>query len=65
MIKSVIRCPNDMVVVFDEDEEQVPEYQGRYEEMKERILKDAPPEAMFGRWFDFETDIRTVSRGEW
>lgn len=65
MIKSVIRCPNDMVVVFDEDEEQVPEYQGRYEEVKEHILKDAPPEAVFGHWFDFETEIRTVSRGEW
>jgi hypothetical protein len=65
MIKSVIRCPNDMVVVFDEDDEQIPEYQGRYEEVKERILKEAPPEAVFGHWFDYETDIKTVSREEW
>jgi len=65
MIKSVIRCPNDMVIVFDEDDEQIPQYQGRYEELKERILKDAPPEAVFGHWFDYETDIRTVSREEW
>ncbi len=65
MIKSVIRCQNDMVIVFDQDDEQVPEYQGRYEEVKERILKDAPPEAMFGHWFDYETDVRTVSRDEW
>jgi len=65
MIKSVIRCPNDMVMVFDENEEQIPEYQGQYQEVKERILKDAPPEAVFGHWFDYETDIRTVSREEW
>ncbi len=65
MIKSVIRCPNDMVIVLDEEGEQVPEYQGRYEEVKERILKDAPPETAFGHWFDYEADIRTVSREEW
>lgn len=54
-----------MVMVFDEDEEQIPEYQGQYEEVKERILKDAPPEAIFGQWIDYETDIRTVPREEW
>ncbi len=65
MIKSVIRCPNDMVIVFDEDEEQIPQYQGRYGEVKRRILEDAPLGAVFGHWFDFETDIRTVPREEW
>ena len=65
MIKSVIRCPNNMVIVFDEDDEQVPEYQGRYEEVREHVLRDAPPDALFGLWFDYETDIRTVLREEW
>ena len=65
MIKSVIRCPNDMVIVFDEDGEQIPEYQGQYPEVKGRILKDTPPEAVFGHWFDYESDIRTVSRRKW
>jgi len=65
MIRSVIRCPNDMVIVFDENEEQIPEYQGQYHEVKERILRDAPPEAVFGHWFDYESDIRTVSMEEW
>jgi len=65
MIRSVIKTPNNMVMVFDENEEQIPEYQGRYEEVKERILKDAPPETIFGRWLDYETDIKTVSREEW
>ena len=65
MIDSVIRCPNDMVVVFDENDEQIPEYQGRYEEVKERILQDAPPQAVFGHWLDYESDIKTVPREEW
>jgi len=54
-----------MVVVFDENDEQIPEYQGRYEEIKEYILRDALPDTLFGHWFDCETDIRTVSREEW
>ena len=65
MIRSVIRCPNDMVIVFDEYEEQIPEYQGQYQEVKERILRDAPAEAMFGHWPDYETDVITVSREDW
>lgn len=65
MIRSVIKTPNNMVMVFDEYGEQIPEYQGQYEEVKERILKDAPPETIFGYWFDYEADIQTVSREEW
>jgi hypothetical protein len=65
MIKSVIRCPNDMVLVFDQNEEQISEYQGRYQEVRELILKDAPLDAVFGRWLDYETDVTTVSREEW
>jgi len=65
VIKSVVRCPNNMVIVFDEDDEQVPEYQGRYNAVRERILRDAPPNTLFGLWFDYETDVRTISREEW
>jgi len=65
MIKSAIRCLNDMVLVFDEDDEQIPKYQGRYREVKRLILGDAPPEAVFGHWLGFGADIKTVSREEW
>ena len=65
MIRSVIKTPNNMALVFDENGEQIPEYQGQYEEVKERILKEATPETIFGHWVDYETDIQTVSRGEW
>lgn len=65
MIKSAIKCPNQMVIVFDEEGEQIPEYQGQYQEVRETILKDAPPEAIFGHWLDYEADIKTVPREEW
>jgi len=65
MIKSVIRTPNDMVMVFDENGEQLTEYQGHYAQVKARILKDARPSTIFGHWVDFQTDITTVSKDEW
>ena len=65
MIKSVIRCPNDMVLVFDDDEEQIQEYQGWYQQVRELILKDAPPDTVFGYWFNYENDIATLPREEW
>jgi hypothetical protein len=65
MIKSVIRCPNDMVLVFDDDEEQIPEYQGWYPQVRELILKDAPPDTIFGYWFNYESDVANLPREEW
>ncbi|NQT31931.1 MAG: hypothetical protein HQ588_06315 [Deltaproteobacteria bacterium] len=65
MIKSVIRCPNDMVLVFDDDEEQIPEYEGWYQQVRELILQDAPPDTVFGYWFNYEADISTLPREEW
>ena len=65
MIKLVIKCPNDMVVVFDKKGEQVPAYQGRYQEVRESILKDAPPNAVFAYLSDFEPEWRKLPREEW
>ena len=65
MIKAVIRSQNNMVMVFDEKGEQIPEYQGQYEEVKESILKDAPPNAVFGYFPDYETELEIVPREEW
>ncbi len=65
MIKSVIKAPNNMVMVFDKNGKQIPEYQGQYEEVNSLILRDAPPETLFGHWLDYDTDIQTVSRAEW
>ncbi len=65
MIKTVIRCPENMVLVFDKRGEQIPEYQGQYEEVKEGILKDAPLDAVFGYLCDYEPELRKVPREKW
>lgn len=41
-IARVIKWGNGMIMVFDEDGIQMPEYQGRYAEVKERILANIP-----------------------
>ena len=65
MIKTVIKYSNNVVMIFDEMGEQIPEYQGQYEEMKEKILRDAPPSTMFAYWFNHHTKPETVSRERW
>ena len=65
MIRTVVRCPNDMVIVFDNRGEQSPEYQGQYQEVKEKILKDATPDAVFCYLPDYETELRIVPKEEW
>jgi len=65
MIKTVIKSANDMVMVFDEKGEQVPEYQGQYHNAKESILKDAPSDAIFGYFLNYETELRVVPRDKW
>ena len=64
-IKTVIKSQNGMVMVFDEKGEQIPEYQGRYDEVKETILKDAPPNAIFGYFPNCEAELKVVPREEW
>jgi len=65
MIKTAIRFQNNMVMVFDKEGEQIPRYQGKYEEVKESILKDAPPEAVFAHGYSDTGDLIKVSREEW
>ena len=65
MIKTAIKCANDMVMVFDKRGIQIPKYQGQYEEVKERILKNAPSEAVFGYFPNNESELRVVPREEW
>jgi len=65
MIKTVIRCSNDMVIVFDEKGEQIPEYQGQYDEVGAKILREAPPKATFGYFPDYERELKIVPREEW
>jgi len=65
VIKTVIKSQSDMVLVFDEEGEQIPDYQGDYEEVKESILRDAPSTAIFAHWLNHADEPRAVPRGDW
>jgi len=65
LIKTVIRIKNDMVMVFDEDGEQIPEYQGHYDEVKEKILADAPAGSVFNHWFGHSLEPEMIAGEAW
>ena len=65
MIKTVIRSNDNMVIVFDENGELLPHYQGRYEEVRQKIMDDSPPEARFVCFPDNEVELKLVTREEW
>jgi hypothetical protein len=54
-----------MVMVFDDQGKQTPEYQGQYQEVRGNILKDAPPTAVFAYDFTTSGELRKVAREEW
>lgn len=62
-IKSVVRV-DDKVLVFDENAEQIPEYQGQYQEVRGKILRDAPPNAAL-RCITAANKLEAVPREEW
>lgn len=65
MIKTVIRIKNDMVMVFDEKGEELPEYQGYYGEVKDRILADAQTDSVFNHWFGHSLKPESVGLKCW
>ncbi len=65
MIKTVIRLENDMVMVFDAAGEQIPDYQGQYGDVKEKILRDAPPDTAFNHWFSQALEPMPVAQNSW
>ena len=65
MIKTVIRCSGEIVMVFNKKGEQIPGYQGEYQKVKGGILKDAPLDAVFGHLFNSQPGLRKVPREEW
>ena len=46
MITAVYICTNGNVMVFDEYEKQIPEYQGRIDRVFDKIMKDIPDSAI-------------------
>ncbi len=48
--KTVFVFPNGMAVVCDEKGKQIPELQGKFEDVKEKILKAADGNTEFNGW---------------
>ncbi|OGO29900.1 MAG: hypothetical protein A2Z29_05725 [Chloroflexi bacterium RBG_16_56_11] len=65
MIKTVIRTAGDMVMVFDENGEQIPEFQGYYEDVKDKVLTGAAAGSVFNHWFGRSLDPDTVTAEVW
>lgn len=65
MIKTVIRLKDDAVMVFDDRGEQLTVYQGQYDQAREKVLEDAPLDAVFVNWFGSNAIPQTVSREDW
>jgi len=51
-ISVVAKWSNGMVMVFDNKGEQIPDYQGVYEDVKDKILADVSDDVIFqeGNW---------------
>lgn len=64
MINDVIKFSNGIVMVFNKEGEQLLEYQGRYEEVRDKILADAPPSARFFH-AGWKISGDTIPKEEW
>jgi hypothetical protein len=65
VIKTIIRTENDEVMVFDEYGEQMPEYQGYYAAVKDKILADATETSTFSHWFGVSLEPEIVPGEAW
>ena len=65
MIRAVIRFEDNMVMTFDSRGDRMPQYYGRYEDVKDSILKTAPPDAVFAHAFTDSRGMKKVPREEW
>ena len=65
MITMVIRTQTDMVFAFDESGNQIPEYQGSYEDAKLKILRDSISGTVFKHWYLNSPEPEDVARENW
>ena len=50
VITTVYRFPNNMVAVCDQHGQQMNAYQGHIDDVRDLILRDAPPTAVYNDW---------------
>lgn len=64
MIKEVILFDNEMVAVFDENGEQLPEYQGRHSKVVTKIILNSTDRTVF-KFAKLGTCVVEVSNVQW
>ena len=65
MIKMVIRCPDNTVMVFDEDGHILPVYQGQYDMVKNSIVRNTGSDTVFSYYFDIESALVYTPKEAW
>lgn len=65
MIHTAIRCPDDTVLVFDEEGKFLPGFQGDYENVKQTIFNNARSDTVFSHYFDTESVLVYTPREAW
>ena len=64
-LKTAMRLPNDTIMAFDEDGEQIPGLQGHYEDVHAGIMCSYGSGTVFLRWNSGEPEPRKVPRNNW
>lgn len=65
MVNTVIRAANNMVIAFDEQGNQMPAYQGKYEDVKKKIIADLGAGAAYIHWFGTSSEPDAVTPVNW
>lgn len=65
MLMRVIKWDDGSVVAFDEREQRIPELNGRYDEVHERVLRDAGPDTKFFKGLARYGVTEEITRAEW
>lgn len=66
MIKEAILFENEMVMVFDENGEQIPEYQGRHSKVVAKVILNSTDKTVFkfAKWKESVVLVE-VSKEQW
>jgi hypothetical protein len=65
MIKTVIRCPDNTVMAFDENGNILPLYLGHYMQIKKTIMEDTSSDTVFSHYFDDRSELIFTPREAW
>jgi sRNA-binding protein len=65
MMKKVVRTNRNMVFVFDENGEEMPQYQGTYQDVRDRVMGDARVDTIFTHWYGTSAEPKDIAMESW